>query len=64
MGQMKAFGMEIAKMVYGQYLKNPQIIERVKTSHPEMTVSFIQKQIRIVRADPDMWRSPGRRATT
>lgn len=64
MAKMKEFGMEVAKMVYGEYLKNPQIIQRVKTSHPDMTVSFITDQIRTVRANPDEWRSPGRRATT
>lgn len=64
MAKMKAFGMTIAKMVYGEYLKNPQIIERVKISHPDMTVSYITKQIRTVRANPNEWRSPGRRQTT
>ncbi len=64
MAKMKAFGMEIAKMVYGEYLKNPQIIERVKIKYPDASVSFITDQIHIVRTNPSEWRSPGRRATT
>ena len=65
MGQMKAFGMKLARMIYENKMSDEQIINIIKQRYPASTSGpddkWLKEQIKAVRDNPKAWRSISRR---
>lgn len=56
MGQMKRFGMRLARMVYEDRMSDADIIKTYQHSMPTASIEWLKEQIKSVRDNPEMWR--------